>query len=67
MSDLVPNLPELISALPPGSDGIAVAGAFEAENVEAARATLRAVLVLWEETAVSRDAAAADSAGADVE
>lgn len=56
MSDLVPNLAELIAALPMNSDGVAVASAFEADTVEAARIALRLVVAGREQYDVSPDA-----------
>jgi hypothetical protein len=67
MSDLVPNLAELIAALPMNSDGVAVASAFEADTVEAARTALRRVVAGWEQYGVSPDANSDSSITAPVE
>jgi len=56
MSELVPNLAELIAVLPINSDGVAVARAFEVDTVEAARTALRAVVADWEQHGVSPNA-----------
>jgi hypothetical protein len=60
MSDLVPNLSELVAALPMNSDGVAIASAFEADTVEAARIALRVVVAGWEQHDVSLDASSDD-------
>jgi hypothetical protein len=61
MSDLVPNLAELIAALHDGSDGAEVAGAFAADNVDAVRTALRAVLASWEQPEVTPEANLTDA------
>jgi hypothetical protein len=55
MSDIVPNLAELIAALPANSGGVAVASAFEADTVEAARIALRLVVAGWDQYNVLPD------------
>lgn len=48
MGDLVPNLPQLMSRLDEGSDARATAAAFDADTIEAARASLERLLEEWE-------------------
>lgn len=49
MSELVPNLAELVEALPPASDGLELAAAFDTSRVDEARSALRAVVATWEQ------------------
>lgn len=48
MSDLIPNLPQLMGRLEEGSDAHAVAAAFDADTIETARASLERILEEWE-------------------
>lgn len=48
MSALVPNLPELIARLGDGNDARAVAEAFDAETIEAARTSLQRITEAWD-------------------
>lgn len=53
MSELVPNLGELVKALPDTSDGLELAGAFDTSRVDEARGALRAIVAAWEQPVLS--------------
>ena len=54
MSELVPNLDELMKALPDTSDGLELAGAFDTSSVDEARGALRAIVAAWEQPVLAK-------------
>lgn len=56
MSTLIPNLPGLIDRLDDGTDARLIAEAFDADTVEAARASLRQIIEGWEKPSDGADA-----------
>ena len=61
MSELVPNLSELVAALPARSDAVTLATAFDTLDLAAARSALRSIVDAWNNPAASPDGSAPPS------